>query len=541
MVSHVEVIEEHTETGEPRRVIRVLEISQRQPSAIGLTGNRVAGPNGFDRLPDELLERILNYVGMANGTSVTNLMDPFEAGWKDEEEIIQDALRFGSSMGILRRVCWRFFDLATPLFLRRLVISEAQWGKDPLWGLIGRLGKFLSVRRSSSDSEGKRRVGQLQRTGPGSPIPYGHHVRQLIISNRTIPPGVTCWLLETIHPLLPNLISLGGLNLSQISRLLSPAIRFPRLMSLTGIDLAAAPNRWTAGYDEFPALDSATPPVHIQAAPAEIQAAPPSQVISQEIFLGILNHHPQVAYLSCRGLQIDESGANRLIALLRANQLSIPLFPSSGPRADNFFGLKMLHIGLNSVVDLQLLRLLPSVAPHLHQLHIEAGCKVDDKLSEQSAQTWSISQLLRALPQITHLTFIGQHNLPSRRGSRSWASSNKVLRVAPHIQSLNLRMDSFTTVDFFDSLMMEEGGRQSLRKLNVWHRPTLNVNPNTESWSIISFDGPQTLGRLDRAVRIMRKEGLEWPSVESQQRDLWLKLKDLSRLDLIAENSDDNY
>jgi hypothetical protein len=102
-------------------------------------------------------------------------------------------------------------------------------------------------------------------------------------------------------------------------------------------------------------------------------------------------------------------------------------------------------------------------------------------------------------------------------------------------------MDSFTTVDFFDSLMMEEGGRQSLRKLNVWHRPTLNVNPNTESWSIISFDGPQTLGRLDRAVRIMRKEGLEWPSVESQQRDLWLKLKDLSRLDLIAENSDDNY
>ncbi|KNZ58339.1 hypothetical protein VP01_1948g2 [Puccinia sorghi] len=538
MVSHVEITEEYTEEGEPRRVIKVTEIyggQERRPQNVD-QGEAIVfesrlrvmtGPNYFDRLPNELLERILNFAGMRKTTSAASLMDPFEAGWKNEEEVIQEALRFGSSMGILRRVCWRFFDLATPLLLRRLVISEAQWGKDRrAWGLVGRLAKFLSVTRGAAHGSCMRR-GQL--------VPYGHHVRQLIISNRTVPASVVCWLLETVCTLLPNLTALGGLNLSHMSRLLSPTIRFPRLASLTGIDLAASSELWTAGFDDYdydyPVLDSA-------AIPPTPLAAAPNQLISQEVFLGLLNHHPQIIYLSCRGLQIDEAGSNRLIALLRANQLSIDLIPSSSPRTHNFIGLNLLHIGFNSVIDLQVLRSLPPVAPYLQQLHIEAGCKVEDKSTEQNAQSWSITQLLQALPQLIHLTFIAQHNLPSRRGSLQWACSNEVLKVAPQLQSLNLRMDSFTTSDFFESLTEQAGDSHRLYKLNVWHRPTLSINPATESWSIISFEGLETLQRLARAVRIMRKAGLQWPAVEAQRRDLWLKLKDLSRWDLPQEHVD---
>jgi len=536
MISHVEITEEYAEDGKPRRVIKVTEIyggQKRRPQdvdqgeAIILESRPrvMTGPNYFDRLPDELLERILNFAGMRKTASAASLMDPFEAGWKNEEEVIQEALRFGFSMGLLRRVCWRFFDLATPLLLRRLVISEAQWGKDrQRWGLIGRLAKFLSVRRGAAHGR------CCMRRGPEL-VPYGHHVRQLIISNRTVPASVVCWLLETVCALLPNLTALGGLNLSHMSRLLSPSIRFPRLASLTGIDLAASSELWTAGLDDYPVLDSA-------AIPPTPLAAAPNQLISQEVFLGLLNHHPQITYLSCRGLQIDEAGSNRLIALLRANQLSIGLSPSFSPRTHNFIGLKMLHIGFNSVIDLQLLRSLPPVAPCLQQLHIEAGCKVEDKSTDQNAQSWSISQLLQALPQLTHLTFIAQHNLPSRRGSLQWACSNEVLRVAPQVQSLNLRMDTFTTADFVEGLIGQAGDSHRLDKLNVWHRPTLSVNPATESWSIISFEGLETLQRLARAVRIMTKAGLQWPSVEAQRRDLWLKLKDLSRRDVPQEHVD---
>jgi len=174
----------------------------------------------------------------------------------------------------------------------------------------------------------------------------------------------------------------------------------------------------------------------------------------------------------------------------------------------------------------------------LIRLHIEAGCKVEDKSTDQNAQSWSISQLLQALPQLTHLTFIAQHNLPSRRGSLQWACSNEVLRVAPQVQSLNLRMDTFTTADFVEGLIGQAGDSHRLDKLNVWHRPTLSVNPATESWSIISFEGLETLQRLARAVRIMTKAGLQWPSVEAQRRDLWLKLKDLSRRDVPQEHVD---
>lgn len=100
MVSHVEITEEYTEEGEPRRVIKVTEIyggQERRPQNVD-QGEAIVfesrlrvmtGPNYFDRLPNELLERILNFAGMRKTTSAASLMDPFEAGWKNEEEVIQ--------------------------------------------------------------------------------------------------------------------------------------------------------------------------------------------------------------------------------------------------------------------------------------------------------------------------------------------------------------------------------------------------------------------------------------------------------------------
>jgi hypothetical protein len=143
-------------------------------------------------------------------------------------------------------------------------------------------------------------------------------------------------------------------------RLLSPTIRFPRLVSITGIDLAPSSELWAAAGYDYPADSAATPTL----------IAGPTQLISQEVFLGLLNHHPHISYLSCRGLQIDHEGASRLLALLRINQLSTVLFPSAPPTLNQFTGLRMFHIGLNSVVDLQLVRALPDAAPHLEQFVI---------------------------------------------------------------------------------------------------------------------------------------------------------------------------
>ncbi|KAH9467353.1 hypothetical protein MJO28_000083 [Puccinia striiformis f. sp. tritici] len=535
MVSHVEICEELTKDGRPTRVIKIIEISNKQsvqladskPSVELLHVPRhheITGTNHFDRLPDELLVRIMDFAAMRNDTSAEIIMDPYEAGWRDEEEVIQDAVGFGSSMGVFRLVCWRFFQLATPLFFKRLVICDSSWDIHRPMDMIPRLTRLLSTTMATS----RRGQAVRRRTRHADGPLYGHHVRQLIIYNRTIPPGLMCRLFETIHSLLPNLIALGGLSLSLMPRLLTPTIHFPRLVSITGIDLAGSSELWTAQEGHgYPAMDSTTIPRLM---------AGPNQFISQEIFHGILNHHPHISYLSCRGLQIDETGANRLLALLRVNQLSIGLVNPSSPLPRHFTGLKTLHIGLNSVIDLQLIRLLPGVAPHLQQLHIDAGCKLEDKSTDVS-KSWSISQLLRTLPRLTHLTFIAQHNLPNRHGSLEWAGSNEVLRISPQVQSLSLRMDSFTTSDFFDSL---EKDSLALRRLNIWHRPTLSLNPASESWSIISFESPKKILKLGHAVRTMTKAGLEWPTIENQQRDLWLKLKALSRLDLFGEHEDED-
>lgn len=152
IVSHVEITEQFTEAGQPTRVIKVIEIFRNdkqskeptQSTTDQLPPVKTTGLNHFDRLPDELLERIMNFAGMRNGTSAVINLDPYEVGWKDEEEVVQDAVGFRSSMGTLRLVCWRFFYLATPLFLKRVIICDSNWGHRPL-ELIWRLSKLLSA------------------------------------------------------------------------------------------------------------------------------------------------------------------------------------------------------------------------------------------------------------------------------------------------------------------------------------------------------------------------------------------------------------
>ncbi|POV96240.1 hypothetical protein PSHT_15257 [Puccinia striiformis] len=469
MVSHVEICEELTKDGRPTRVIKIIEISNKQsvqladskPSVELLHVPRhheITGTNHFDRLPDELLVRIMDFAAMRNDTSAEIIMDPYEAGWRDEEEVIQDAVGFGSSMGVFRLVCWRFFQLATPLFFKRLVICDSSWDIHRPMDMIPRLTRLLSTTMATS----RRGQAVRRRTRHADGPLYGHHIT------------------HSDDPL-----SSAGFD--------------------HRIDLAGSSELWTAQEGHgYPAMDSTTIPRLM---------AGPNQFISQEIFHGILNHHPHISYLSCRGLQIDETGANRLLALLRVNQLSIGLVNPSSPLPRHFTGLKTLHIGLNSVIDLQLIRLLPGVAPHLQQLHIDAGCKLEDKSTDVS-KSWSISQLLRTLPRLTHLTFIAQHNLPNRHGSLEWAGSNEVLRFG----------EGFAGSAPTEHLASSDAKSQSsIRKL-VDH----------------FIESPKKILKLGHAVRTMTKAGLEWPTIENQQRDLWLKLKALSRLDLFGEHEDED-
>jgi hypothetical protein len=102
IVSHVEICEELTEDGQPTRMIKIIEIfdkqstskANKQPIEAPIPPIRSSGPNYFARLPDELLDRIINFAGISNNLSAAISMDPYEAGWKDEEELIQWVLVF---------------------------------------------------------------------------------------------------------------------------------------------------------------------------------------------------------------------------------------------------------------------------------------------------------------------------------------------------------------------------------------------------------------------------------------------------------------
>lgn len=528
-------VDEECPSNPSARCLKVVEIFRNRPMDDEQTDSisehhTPMARNHFDRLPDELIETIITLAATGQLASSINL-DPYEVDWKDEEEVNHEAISSSNSFATFRLVSWRFFQLTTPLFLRRLVIRDSDCKNGQATNhLILRLSTLLSTINPAPSMKlipppqalpvdqpapiqsvlGSRRYPNRP------PLPYGHHVHQLIIKNPSISPTLIYRLLDAIHSLIPNLRSLCGLSLSHIQSFFSPTLRFPRLASFTRVDLSPSSS-------DLPTVDY---PLNSETANLDGMLPRPTHRLPQEVFLGILNHHPYISHLSCRGLKMNESESNRLLALLRHNQLSTVLLSGPQLQPDRFLGLRMLHIGLGSTIELQFVRLLPRVAPKLLRLHLDAGCQFEAK-SPSNCQSWSLQELWRGLPELTHWTFIGQHDLPKRQGSVDWASSNQLFTVLPMIQSLNLRMDSLRTTEFFKTL---GGDSDQLKELNVWYRSPTPPGPTLEGkWSIIFFESREEIQRLGRIAREMISLGLDWPVVEEEQRDLWFKLKSLCR------------
>ncbi|MBW0513232.1 hypothetical protein O181_052947 [Austropuccinia psidii MF-1] len=468
----------------------------------------------IDDLPDELLERILYFVGL-DSSSIDP--DPFKVGWADEMDVICQGLAFARSLGVLRLVSWRFLRLVTPIFFKRLIISD--FNSDILQGgrfIVG-LTQLLSTSLSKVPPPSKGPDPHLRiKAGDtwgkqahfGNQIAYGSHVRQLVISCPTIEPRLVLRLLDSIHSLLPNLTELSYLNSSQFPILLSPTISFPRLEALTGVQLRPVLSSWTTDLS----TGESSHPTFFD---------PRSSFVSHEVFFGFLNHHPFIKHLSCRGLELRLVSATRLIALLQSNQLVVPLLPRIY-LPTQFVGLKSLHLGHHSLVDLHLFRLLPRAAPHLEQLHVDAECEIEDN-TEENHDHWSICAMMAELPRLTHLTFIAQHELPAGRDHTSWAASDCLLKSALGLKSLNVRADSFRTAAFFNDL-----GNTPLQSLNVWYKPLLSSS--NKDWSVVSFCCPEVLKNLGYFARNMTRAGLEWPKGEELRRDLWLKFRCLCYL-----------
>lgn len=176
-------------------------------------------------------------------------------------------------------------------------------------------------------------------------LPYGDHVREILIGLTN--PTAIIELLESICHLVPNLLELSSLRIAQLPNLPSPRVIFPKLQSFN--ELNATPIRLSLTER------------------CRRELSHDSRITAEESFLSLLNHHPLLSRVSCRGLRIDSS---RLVNVLRSSLLSVPYVRQLKEEARTFVGLRSLHLGLDCVVDVELLDALPSAAPALEQLSL---------------------------------------------------------------------------------------------------------------------------------------------------------------------------
>ncbi|KAG0148977.1 hypothetical protein CROQUDRAFT_654047 [Cronartium quercuum f. sp. fusiforme G11] len=415
-----------------------------------------------DNIPEEVWLRIFSLV--AESTSQPERTDPFHLGWRDEAEIFSEARQRLAELGPIRLVSRHFLHLSTPLYFQKVVVGK-QYNRLP----------------------------QLLAASPPPPYPnglvrgqYGQYVRDLLIGI-TDPHAVT-ELLHAIYELIPHVIQLSSLRLSHLSSLLSPSLSFPELQSLS--ELSAEP---------------VTSPTSIVC-----RHSPTLQPIAvEENFLSLVNHHPLLRRLSCRGFRIN---SNRFINILRSSLLSVPLLGHLKSVTVDFEGLQSLHFGLDCVLDLELLQLLPSAAPALEKLHIDAGCRIEDsKDLAHTSDNWSLFNLVGALPKLTEFSFIGRQSLPNSE-TNCWETDD-ILEVGKALKLLNLRVDSIGP-----GILSR---MQQLECLNVWHSPSVY---GYEGWGIVSIDEPDEVGTLGSALVAA---GLSWPTDEDGRKDIWIKLKSL--------------
>ncbi|CAH7687312.1 hypothetical protein BY996DRAFT_4577840 [Phakopsora pachyrhizi] len=446
--------------------------------------------NLFERLPDEIVTEIIEW--LSRGSNPVADPDPFKLGWNEEEEVMREILGAEEALKPIRLVSKRFLRLSAPAFFRKLYIGSRNGGGEFRTGKsITRLTELLS-KRPACFTEAK---------------PYGHSVQRLVVMNRNESPAYVFRLLDAIHTLIPNLKELSSLDLSQFFAPLSPIIKFPSLEALTQINAPDSPEERTLGDD-------------LALVTSDLSSLRSSN--SQENFFSLLNHHPCIRRISIREIKLDYKNSVRLSTLLRFNNLTLPLLQGFRQTAQ-LSGLTDLHLGYQSQVDVYLLQILPSVASKLQRLHIDAGCKLEDK-SHKKDKNWNLIHLIRSLPELSHFSFVSKREVPWRNGSSDWKSLGQVLEVAPQLKHLNVRLDSIEGWGFFESL-----GKTELKELRLWHEPIISTG-EIEAWSIISFGTKNSLRSLAKISFSLLKTGMEWPLAENSRRDLIFKLEHLIKV-----------
>lgn len=446
---------------------------KRSKCLLTLPAYRKKFRNNFDseRIPTEVWLRIFSLV--TESACRHEQVDPFHVGWRDEVETLIDVEERSKALAPLRLVSRHWLHLSTPLYFQKLLVPNRS---DEAYSLyIRRLTHLLAASPPPRVPSGHK------------DIPHGQHVREIII--KITNPCAISDLLHSIHQLVPHVVQLSSLRLSQLPSLISPAVVFPRLNSLS--ELSAAPI----------SSPSATFCRHMNG---------PSPIAVEESFLSLVNHHPLLRRVSCRGFRLDPS---RFIDILRSSLLSVPLVDRFSTSVAEFSGLQSLHFGLDCVLDLELLKRLPSATPFLKQLHIDAGCRITDENNVAGgSERWNLLKLVGALPSLAKFSFIGRQSLPN--SDTDWWECEDILKVGKNLKHLNLRIGS-----------MGEGilsDMQELEGLNIWHNSPVH---GYEGWGIIPIKHTSEVGNLGRALC---RAGLAWPSDENGRKDIWLKLKSLT-------------
>lgn len=263
-----------------------------------------------------------------NGFAVCDISSSYVLLIRRDFLLCSDVEERSKALAPIRLVSRHWLHLSTPLYFQKLLIPNQ---KDEAYSVyLRRLTHLLAASPPPRVSRGHQ------------DIPYGQHVREIII--KITNPCAISDLLHSIHQLVPYVVQLSSLRLSQLPSLLSPAVVFPRLNSLSELSAVTIPT------------PSATFCRHMNG---------PSPIAVEESFLSLVNHHPLLQRLSCRGFRLDPS---RFIDILRSSLLSVPLVDHLSDSAVEFSGLRSLHFGLDCVLDLELLKRLPSATPSLEQL-----------------------------------------------------------------------------------------------------------------------------------------------------------------------------
>ncbi|KAH9820964.1 hypothetical protein DFH28DRAFT_576104 [Melampsora americana] len=435
------------------------------------TSGKVTNKFESERIPTEVWLRIFSLV--VESACRHEEVDPFHVGWRDEVETLIDVEERSKALAPIRLVSRHWLHLSTPLYFQKLLVPNRN---DEAYSLyIRRLTHLLAASPPPRVLDGHRE------------IPYGQHVREIVL--KIINPCAISDLLHSIHQLVPHVVQLSSLRLSQLPSLLSPAIVFPELNSLSELSATPIPT------------PSTTLCRHMNGS---------SPIAVEESFLSLVNHHPLLRRLSCRGFRLDPS---RFVDILRSSRLSVPLVDHLNVSGAEFSGLQSLHFGLDCILDLELLKRLPSATPFLEQLHIDAGCHITDEHSVTGgSERWNLLKLVGELPSLSKFSLIGRQALPN--SDTDWWECEDILKVGKKLTHLNLRIGS-----------MGEGilsDMQQLEGLNIWHNSPVH---GYEGWGIIPIKHTAEVGNLGRALC---RVGLAWPSDENGRKDIWMKLKSLT-------------